>query len=82
MAAKARVAETTCYLLGDALAWTGGAWEAVDATGRAVAFWETVWSSSRPTTAGSDAQATNAPPPELGKTAKTGRAKYRRYVLG
>jgi hypothetical protein len=54
VAAKARVAETTCCLLADALAWTGGAWEAVDATGRTVAFWETVWSSSRPTTAGSD----------------------------
>jgi hypothetical protein len=46
LAAQTRTTRAPRYLLLDELAWTSGAWEAVDGSGRTVSFWETVWSAS------------------------------------
>jgi len=46
LAAQTRTTGAPRYLLLDELAWAGGAWEAVDASGRTVPFWDTVWGTS------------------------------------
>ena len=46
LAAQTRTAGTARYLLLDELAWEGGAWEATDARGQYVDFWNTVWSAT------------------------------------
>ena len=45
LAAQTRAVGAVRYLLLDEVAWDGGAWEAVDANGQYVPFWETVWAT-------------------------------------
>lgn len=46
LAAQTRATGAARYLLLDEVAWEGGAWEAVDADGQYVPFWDTVWKTT------------------------------------